>query len=1181
VDNLDGGVLRIDVDMDPTKSHAPTRTMPADEGEADEVTGQLYWIPNDNPFTSATGANFEEYFTVGNRSPHRMSKDSQTGELYIGEVGQSTHEEINVVSSGKNYGWPVWEGNIAPPNYDCGIVMLDGMAHEAPLTAFPRTDAGSIIGGHVYRGTEFTSSNGRFITADWVTQQIFSVNITDGSYETLGTLPRRPISFGENNNGDIFYLTQGNNVQLLKFVEPGVSSGMPQTLTATGAFTDLQNLTVADGFVPYEMIDPFWSDGALKKRWLAVPNNGTHDTAAEQIQFSEDGTWIFPVGSVLIKHFDYPIDDNDPSITQKLETRFSIKNSNGNWTFLSYKWNATQTDADLVDMSTGEDAPVTVNEVGGGTRTITWRYPSTNQCLSCHNDASQGTLGPRTRYLNSDYDYSQHDPSGVVGNQLVTLSYLGMLDEQIEDTDTPNFLTHTSINDTNASLEDKARSYLDLNCAYCHQPAVGLRPTFDLRLANSLAETGLLTAGVLTQIPEMPADQKILYPGDATKSQLYHRSNSTVPGVMMPPLAKGQIDEAGVALLEEWINQLQPPPPSVADNIADAEVNLALLPEAVLSGSVANGRGTPEAILYDPVSENYVTPTRWNEYGVAYNTNLGRPSAENGFTWEVAWPTPKNINYVTFGGTYPNQPQPNTMWRISYLRNGLWSVLEEGRGGWIDSGIYEWGGASQSPIEADALRVQLYSDGSNDLVSIHLRGRGGVSTSIDDSATQTKATLIQYLPGGSGPDVIAPVITLSGANPQVLELGAGYAELGATTDDGSPVTIDTNAFIDALGSYTIVYNSTDGKNEAEPVFRTVTVVNTTAPIITLNGANPQVLELGAGYTELGATTDDGSPITIDISAFEDAVGIYEVTYNATDASGNVAEEVVRTVEVVETLISWNEPDEDVNLGLSDDSVLDGTVSGGRGTLEAILYDPVADDYVTRTDWNEYGVAFRQNLGRPTVDDGFRWQIDWETPKRINYITFGGTYPNQPQPNSMWRISYERNGVWTILEEGQGGWIDSGIFEWGGIEQSPIEADALRVQIYSDGTNDLVSIHLRGRGGISNRMNDSGTATKATLIQYLPPSSLTARTVSGPVNAMVLYPNPANVETTLSFDLPTTVGTIQVFDVTGRLIRIIEGGRIDERGTPVNVQEMPAGVYFIKTVDSSGTQFQQQMLIKRQ
>ena len=126
---------------------------------------------------------------------------------------------------------------------------------------------------------------------------------------------------------------------------------------------------------------------------------------------------------------------------------------------------------------------------------------------------------------------------------------------------------------------------------------------------------------------------------------------------------------------------------------------------------------------------------------------------------------------------------------------------------------------------------------------------------------------------------------MNGDNPQIIELGDGYSELGATTDDGSPVMIDASTFQDAVGSYQIVYSASDALcNDAE-VIRIIIVQDTTAPIITLNGDNPQIIELGSGYTELGAITDDGSPITIDSSDFQDAVGSYIIQYNATDANG--------------------------------------------------------------------------------------------------------------------------------------------------------------------------------------------------------------------------------------------------------------------------------------------------------
>ncbi|MDN3493593.1 fibronectin type III domain-containing protein [Winogradskyella bathintestinalis] len=188
---------------------------------------------------------------------------------------------------------------------------------------------------------------------------------------------------------------------------------------------------------------------------------------------------------------------------------------------------------------------------------------------------------------------------------------------------------------------------------------------------------------------------------------------------------------------------------NIPDNLPNDAINLALLPEATLSGSVISGKGTPLDILYDPAINDYFITTAYNEYGVSHNLNIGRPDVHNGYKWQVNWPNVKYINYITFGGTYPNQPQPNTKWRISYRYDGNWIILQQGQGGWIDSGIYQWGGATQNPIEADALRVQLYSDGFADLVSIHLRGRGGISNNTNDNATTPKATLIQYLSPGN------------------------------------------------------------------------------------------------------------------------------------------------------------------------------------------------------------------------------------------------------------------------------------------------------------------------------------------------------------------------------------------------------------------------------------------------
>ncbi|CAN0600893.1 unnamed protein product, partial [Ectocarpus sp. 12 AP-2014] len=129
------------------------------------------------------------------------------------------------------------------------------------------------------------------------------------------------------------------------------------------------------------------------------------------------------------------------------------------------------------------------------------------------------------------------------------------------------------------------------------------------------------------------------------------------------------------------------------------------------------------------------------------------------------------------------------------------------------------------------------------------------------------------------------------------------------------------------------------------------------------------------------------------------------------------------------------------------------------------------------------------------------------------------------------------------------------------------------------TGGLLTLIVKHSNGNDVAFASDETAQAPQLSIRAAVSTASAKTL--PLNNMILYPNPANVSTTLSFDIPTTVKTIQIFDVTGRLVRTIKGGLIDEKGATVDVQEMPTGVYFVKTTNNSGTVFQQQMLIRRQ
>ena len=195
-------------------------------------------------------------------------------------------------------------------------------------------------------------------------------------------------------------------------------------------------------------------------------------------------------------------------------------------------------------------------------------------------------------------------------------------------------------------------------------------------------------------------------------------------------------------------------------------------------------------------------------------------------------------------------------------------------------------------------------------------------------------------------DTTAPVITQTGAT-VTLEVGATYNEQGATATDNydSSVTVtiggdtvDTNT----VGTYTVTYNATDAAgNNATEVTRTVNVVDTTAPVITLTGATV-TLEVGATYNEQGATATDNydSSVTVTIggdTVDTNTVGTYTVTYNATDAAGNNATEVTRTVNVVDSL-SVNEVDE-VKLSIFPNPTSNYWIIKAKNEIKSIsLYD---------------------------------------------------------------------------------------------------------------------------------------------------------------------------------------------------------------------------------------------------
>jgi uncharacterized repeat protein (TIGR03806 family) len=316
---------------------------------------------------------------------------------------------------------------------------------------------------------------------------------------------------------------------------------IPPLLSQTGVFSDTPKRIASPGLIPYDLNVAFWSDGADKSRLIAVP--------AGRILFSPSGEWRFPAGTVFVKNFDLGSDPANSGASRRLETRVLVRDSKGGVYGALYKWRPDGSDADLLSTS--------------ATETIqgqTWYYPSRQDCLTCHTAGAGGVLGVKTRQLNRPFTY----PSGVADNELRTWNHLGLFAPAFRDEEVRNFAALAASNDTTRSLTDRARSYLDANCAQCHRPG-GTVANFDARYDTPLEKQALINGPVL--IDQGIDRPRVISPHDIWRSIAYMRMD-TVGDIRMPPLARETVDQKGVQLLGEWINSMPGPtvlaPPTIS-----------------------------------------------------------------------------------------------------------------------------------------------------------------------------------------------------------------------------------------------------------------------------------------------------------------------------------------------------------------------------------------------------------------------------------------------------------------------------------------------------------------------------------------------------------------------------------------------------------------------------------------
>jgi uncharacterized repeat protein (TIGR03806 family) len=568
------GILRIDVNNNPQLS-VPITRQPLDASQINSAASsqtnprppswpasftQGYSIPLDNPFRTA--GSLGEFYAIGMRHP-------VTGHIWYADVGEDQREEIGRVVKGGNHQWGFKEGldfsgPITQPSTLIGI-------STPPVLDYSHGIGKAVIGAGVYRGSQFPELQGKYIFSDFSNGQLWAINSSEKgpiAVRNQSPLPagiqfltQLPAGFSAGINS--FSLTRDGSVLMAKSAGGAKNGGVilglvrqgtptpqpPALLSQTGAFLNLSSLSVSSGFLPYSLVVPFWSDNALKSRWVGIPNNGTHDTAAERVTTTADGDWNLPIGSVTIKHFEMVLDQRTPAVTKRLETRFMI-HANDGWYGVSYRWNAAGTDADLIYDSQLQSLQIT--DTTGKATPQKWTYPSRTQCMTCHNPVAGGSLGLMNRQLNKDHFYVT---TGRTANQLATFSSLGILQPPVITADLSNITTLKATADNSATLAQRARSYLDSNCAYCHQPG-GVRASFDARYTTPLENAGMLNGSLAESLGISGA--AVVSPGNLAKSILHHRANSVGEGHSMPPIGKDTVDTAGVAVLADWIYSLAP-----------------------------------------------------------------------------------------------------------------------------------------------------------------------------------------------------------------------------------------------------------------------------------------------------------------------------------------------------------------------------------------------------------------------------------------------------------------------------------------------------------------------------------------------------------------------------------------------------------------------------------------------
>lgn len=560
--------------------------------------GRPYRVPEDNPFVGQPGV-VPETWALGFRNPWRIAVDPHQGHIWVGNNGQDLWEQIFFVRKGDNFGWSVYEGShLFYANRKMATEPL-----SLPAAEHHHREARSLTGGVVYYGDKLPELRGAYLYGDYSTGKIWGIK-HDGHrvvwHQLLADTTFSITGFGLDSHGELLIADhRGNDEGACYSLEPApptsVPSRFPRKLSDSGLFADVPQHRMAPGVIPYSVNSPLWSDGAIKERFLAVPQAAA---ANLHIDLSASRGWEFPDETVLVKSFALETTAGDPKSRRWIETRFLTKQA-GEWVGYSYRWNDDFTDAELVDAD-GLDRTYEIQvprsaEFPDGIRRQTWHYPSRSECMVCHSRAANFVLGLSTAQMNKEHDYG----GGVMAHQFHTLEQYGFLKidyradafkflqedlraDKLAEAEVQQRVAELQVRDGQRAtvdstllagspdryprlvdpadesqpLEKRARSYLHANCSICHVEAGGGNSQMQLEYNSTAEKFNAINVPPLHHRFGID-DARIIAPGHPGRSVLLYRMSRRGEGSgQMPQVATNRVDHKAVKLLEEWIRSM-------------------------------------------------------------------------------------------------------------------------------------------------------------------------------------------------------------------------------------------------------------------------------------------------------------------------------------------------------------------------------------------------------------------------------------------------------------------------------------------------------------------------------------------------------------------------------------------------------------------------------------------------